>query len=157
MNTKQFSDWLQQVNDIEIIKVNETSVMFFCNTDNVVSKVTAIAEKTGNPLTLHTNQNKICMCLHNHDLASFYKAWNRENKKGLPDLSWVTCKQMADELKKRENLTFALVWMEELGHDNISFEANGNPTILCGLLTRSLNIAIRWADKNLDFHEPKED
>ena len=29
MNTKQFSDWLQQVNDIEIIKVNETSVMFF--------------------------------------------------------------------------------------------------------------------------------
>ena len=61
MNTKQFSDWLQQVNDIEIIKVNETSVMFFCNTDNVVSKVTAIAEKTGNPLTLHTNQNKICM------------------------------------------------------------------------------------------------
>ena len=47
----------------------------------------------------------------------------------------------------------ALSWLEENSLDNISFEGNGDPTKLCGLLARGLNLAINWADKNMDFQK----
>jgi len=76
---------------------------------------------------------------------------------GIPDLSLVTLRQMAVELKQRENLCFALVWMEQSERDNIAIEGSGNPTQLVGLLARGLNMAIDWADKNIKFRRPKDE
>jgi hypothetical protein len=76
---------------------------------------------------------------------------------GLPDLSLLTIRQMANELKQRQGLAFALVWIENAERDNIAIEGSGNPTQLVGLLSRGSHIAIEWADKNIKFFQPKEE
>ena len=72
---------------------------------------------------------------------------------GIPDLSLVTIKQMVEELKKRKNLVFSLVWIENNERDNIAIEGSGNPTQLIGLLTRGVHMAIEWADKSIRFNK----
>lgn len=157
MTTQEFSDWLSTIDDVEIIKTEEDKICFFCAEEDLVVKFTKVAEDSKNILSIQTHENKICFCLHNNDLDLFVKKWLGENKKGVPDLSWVTTKQMALELKKRDNLTFVLLWMEDSGYDNISLEASGNPTTLCGMLIRGLNMAVKHADKNINFIEPKDE
>jgi len=76
---------------------------------------------------------------------------------GLPDLSLVTIRQMAMELKQRNNLTFALLWIENNERDNIAIEGSGNPTQLVGLLARGSHMAIEWADKNIKFYRPRDE
>jgi len=76
---------------------------------------------------------------------------------GLPDLSLVTMRQMATELKTRQNLCFAMVWMEDNDKENISIEGNGNPTQLVGLLSRGLYMTVEWSNKNIKFKNPSED
>lgn len=73
---------------------------------------------------------------------------------GIPDLSLVTIRQMANELKRRDNICFALVWMEDTERDNIAIEGSGHPTQVVGLLTRGTNMAVEWADKNIRFQRP---
>lgn len=75
---------------------------------------------------------------------------------GLPDLSLVTIRQIATELKQRHNLTFAIVWIENTERDNIAIEGSGKPTELVGLLSRGTHMAIEWADKNIKFHKPDD-
>jgi hypothetical protein len=87
--------------------------------------------------------------------GSLVKAKYREL--GLPDMSLLTIRQMAAELKRRDGLTFALVWIENAERDNIAIEGSGNPTQLVGLLTRGSHMAIEWADKNIKFFKPRED
>ena len=89
------------------------------------------------------------------DTGTLAKA--RHKELGLPDLSLTTIRQMANELKKRENLCFAVVWIEDNDRDNIAIEGSGNPTQLVGLLARGLHMAIEWADKNIKFHNPPSD
>jgi hypothetical protein len=81
----------------------------------------------------------------------------RQKELGLPDMSLTTIRQMATELKKRENLCFAIVWIEDNDRDNIAIEGSGNPTQLVGLLARGLHMAIEWADKNIKFHNPNNE
>lgn len=81
----------------------------------------------------------------------------KQKELGLPDLSFVTIRQMAMELKQRHNLTFALVWIENNDRDNIAIEGSGNPTQLVGLLARGSHMAIEWADKNIHFYRPKDE
>jgi len=157
MSTKEFSEWLSDIDGIEVIKVEEDKVIFVCLNEDIVLKLTTIAQETKNLLSILNLDGKICFCLYNNDLQAFVKKWSGENKKGIPDLSWVTIKQMAAELKKRDNLTFALIWMEDSGYDNISLEGSGNPTVLCGILSRGLNLAIRHADNNIEYKELKDD
>jgi len=76
---------------------------------------------------------------------------------GIPDLSLVTMRQLANELKQRSNLTFALVWIEDHEIDNIAIEGAGNPTQIIGLLSRGTHLAIEWADKNIKFFKPDGD
>jgi len=76
---------------------------------------------------------------------------------GLPDLSFVTMRQIATELKGRQNLCFAMVWMEDNEKENISIEGSGNPTQLVGLLSRGLYMTIEWSNKNIKFKQPPED
>ncbi len=123
----------------------------------MVIKVTEIAEKSEHILSIKTFENKLCFCLQNRNFSEFVSLWYGETKKGIPDLSWVTIRQMADELKKRDNLTFAILWIEDSGHENISLEASGNPTTLCGMLTRGLNLAVKYADKNIGYNQTQDD
>jgi hypothetical protein len=81
----------------------------------------------------------------------------KQKELGLPDLSLITIRQMAAELKQRNGLTFALVWIENAERDNIAIEGSGNPTQLVGLLTRGSHMAIEWADKNIKFFKPRDD
>jgi hypothetical protein len=81
---------------------------------------------------------------------------NRQSKYkefGLPDLSLVTIKQMVEELKKRKNLVFSLVWIENNERDNIAIEGSGNPTQLVGLLARGVHMAIEWADRSIRYNK----
>ena len=64
---------------------------------------------------------------------------------------------MASELKKRKNLTFALVWMEEDGIENFNIEAVGNPTMLCGMLTRGVNMTTNWAESKAKYEDEEEE
>lgn len=75
---------------------------------------------------------------------------------GIPDLSLVTIKQMTNELKNRQNLIFALVWVENNEKDNISVEGSGQPNQLIGILSRATHIAINWADQNIKFKKSEE-
>ena len=81
----------------------------------------------------------------------------KQKELGLPDLSLLTIRQMASELKQRTGLVFALVWIENAERDNIAIEGSGNPTQLVGLLSRGTHMAIEWADKNIKFFKPKDD
>lgn len=82
---------------------------------------------------------------------------HKHQELGIPDLSLVTIRQMANELKLRQNLTFAVVWIESNERDNIAIEGSGNPTQLVGLLARGLHMAIEWADKNIKFYRPRDE
>lgn len=158
MNKEEFVDWLKNLSSIEIVAFDDTDkILFLCTDENVVIKLTEVAEKSDHILSIRKVEDKLCFCLHtNNNYQNFVSSWYGDNKKGLPDLSWVTIKQMAEELKKRENLSFALVYIEHTGYENISLEASGNPTTLCGMLTRALNLAVKHADKNIDYHEPQD-
>lgn len=81
----------------------------------------------------------------------------KQQELGIPDLSLTTIRQMATELKKRENLCFAVVWIEDNERDNIAIEGSGNPTQLVGLISRGLHMTIEWADKNIKFHKPQSE
>ena len=99
------------------------------------------------------------LLVFNKNLISILESNSKQSKAkelGIPDLSLVTLRQMAIELKNRSNLTFALVWIENNDRDNIAIEGSGHPTQLVGLLTRGTHMAIEWADKNIKFHRPDE-
>lgn len=66
------------------------------------------------------------------------------------DLSLITINQISAELKKRPNLSFAIVWSENNGKENISLEGNGNPNNIVGLLTRGTHMAVEWANRKKD-------
>lgn len=89
-------------------------------------------------------------------LMALHKPLDKNKELGLPDLSLVTIRQMANELKQRSNVVFALVWIENSERDNIAVEGSGNPTQLVGLLTRGTHMAIDWADKNIKFFKPQD-
>jgi hypothetical protein len=116
------------------------------------------SEKTAFQIVFHEDKERI-LKVFSARIKQFLER-QREPKYdqyGVPDLSLVTIKQIAKELKKRENLSFAMVWMEDSNKDNIAIEGNGNPTHLVGLLARGLHMAIEWSDKYLHFKKPDEE
>lgn len=90
--------------------------------------------------------DKIDACLYAAIALNFPKH-DKFLEYGLSDLSLTTISQMANELKKRENLQFALIWIENNATDNISVEGNGPFTTLVGLITRGLHLLINYSDK----------
>jgi hypothetical protein len=88
--------------------------------------------------------------LHNDEGGVDYIGFPKHDKSleyGVSDLSLTTINQMISELKKRENLLFALIWIENNETDNISIEGNGTITNLSGLITRGLHLLINYGDK----------
>jgi len=159
MTTQEFAEWFSKIENIVIEEVKEDRVFFECMDEVLLHKITKVAEKTDNFLSLHSHKKSIVLCLHKHKLENFVKVWEepKANKKGVPDMTFVTCRQMADQLKKRDNLTFALIWMEEDSVDNFNIEASGNPTTLCGMFTRAVHMAVNWAEKDIQYEEPETD
>jgi hypothetical protein len=92
------------------------------------------------------------LCEANINKVSIYA----EEELGLPDLSLCTITQMAEELKTRENINFALVWIENSEKDNISLQAKGNATQIIGLLARGQQIALDWTNQNLKYKKKND-
>jgi len=117
-------------------------------------------EKSAYQLIFNEDKNKYILMLLKK-IEALQKTGNARKAKnqelGLPDLSLVTIKQMTTELKNRQNLCFALVWMEDNEKENISIEGSGNPNQLVGLLSRGLYMTIEWSNKNIKFKQPPEE
>lgn len=90
--------------------------------------------------------DKIDACLYVAVAKNFPKH-DKWLEYGVSDLSLTTVTQMANELKKRENILFSLIWIENNETDNISIEGNGTLTNLVGLITRGLHLLINYSDK----------
>jgi hypothetical protein len=117
-------------------------------------------EDTSYQLFFEDGASNTAILVLNKKLNSIIESTPRQAKLkelGLPDLTLVTIRQMAIELKQRHNLTFALVWIENNERDHIAIEGSGSPTQLVGLLSRGTHMAIEWADKSIKFHRPKDD
>jgi hypothetical protein len=121
-------------------KSKDTSYQLVIEDHNTLNAIILLTKKLDNMLSAGGDDKKA-----------------KQSELGLPDLSLVTIRQMATELKQRSGLTFALVWIENTERDNIAIEGSGNPTQLVGLLTRGSHMAIEWADKNIKFYKPKEE
>ena len=90
--------------------------------------------------------DKVDACLY-VAIAKNFPKHDKYLEYGLNDLSLTTISQMAAELKKRENIQFALIWIESNETENISIEGNGPFTSLVGLVTRGLHLLINYSDK----------
>jgi len=178
---KSFIDNLNSLEGIDIFQKEmepTTWVFFSCESDHSIALLTALVEEIADDkickmmnLTHPINEDKPAYQLVFHQdvdrllklFSSRIKMFVEKNKVvaydeyGVPDLSLVTIKQIAKELKNRKNLTFAMVWMEENIKDNIAIEGNGNPTHLVGLLARGLHMAIEWSDRYLKFNKQDKD
>lgn len=109
-------------------------------------------------LSLHSDGKKMFFCLHKHQYEKFIELFEGKKLEScIPDLSLVTIEQMMSELKKRKNISFAFVMMEHSDIENISLEASGNPTFICGLLARATNLAAQYADKNINYYYSGEE
>jgi len=122
--------------DISLTSLDDHSFKLILNSVDLEKNVQALADRL---IVLISKQDS--------ERRSKYKEF------GIPDLSLVTIKQMVEELKKRKNLVFSLVWIENNERDNIAIEGSGNPTQLIGLLTRGVHMAIEWADKSIRFNK----
>ena len=151
-------------NEINLVsisnQINEIKDQYYCNllviTNNDDPNQTSyqiIIEGNDKLTTINvlTKKLKAINDVHGNIRRSKY------DELGIPDLSLVTIRQMAIELKHRENLTFALVWIDNNEKDNIAIEGSGNPTHLVGLLARATHMAIEWAEKSIKFYKPNND
>ena len=174
---------LEKFKDLKIIESNieEAWIQFTCDKQTVSAIVYQIvelqefyeisfvtlgedddSEDISYEIILPTKKTQTAIKVLTKKLLNLHKS-NLNIKKaekiesGLPDLSLVTIKQMTSELKTRDNLVFALIWVENNDKDNIAIEGSGNPTQLIGLLARGTHMAIEWADKNIKFYRPPEE
>jgi hypothetical protein len=158
MTTKQFANWLSTIDGITVISIEKDKVYFFITKEQLVVKVTKTANESDNFLSLHSDSTKMMFCLHNHQYKKFVELFeDRKVQDVIPDLSLVTVDQMIDELKKRKNISFAFIMTEHTSVDNLSLEASGNPTFICGLLARATNLAAKYADKNINYYQSGEE
>jgi hypothetical protein len=158
MITKEFAKWLSNVDGVTLSSIEEDKVYFYITKENLVVKITKVANESDNFLSLHSDGTKMLFCLHKHQYRKFIEFFDGKKKEGIiPDLSLVTVEQMLDELKKRKNITFAFVMMEHANIENIVLEASGNPTFICGLLARATNLASKYADKDINYYYTGEE
>jgi len=176
MNFEEFLNSFKRIEGIKILESKDGPyfVSYSVLLDSTQKEMESIIEELrGNfacDISLHSiDENSFKIVLGSIDLESNLKSFsnkilelvvkqedNRKSKYkefGLPDLSLVTIKQMVEELKKRKNLVFSLVWIENNERDNIAIEGSGNPTQLVGLLARGVHMAIEWADRSIRFNK----
>lgn len=158
MTTKEFSKWFSSIEGITITSIEEDRVYFIVTKETLVVKITTAANESDNFLSLHSDGTRMLFCLHKHQYNKFIEMFEGKKPEGvIPDLSLVTVEQMMEELKKRSNISFAFVKVEHSEVENISLEASGNPTFICGLLARATSLAAKYADKNIDYYYTGEE
>lgn len=153
-----FKSEAEKISAVLSSQVNELREQYGCaililiNPDN--------QEDVSYQLLFEGGESNTAIIVLNKKLSTIVESTPRQAKMkelGIPDLTLVTIRQIAMELKQRHNLTFALVWIENNERDNIAIEGSGAPTQLVGLLTRGTHMAIEWADKNIKFHRPQDE
>lgn len=173
----KLADVLDSFADVEVKEVGKTPnyfIKFICTTENsfklINTQLTAAKthvdfilqeEELENSTSLllefegsteQKNKNiKILIKIFDNIVNSKSLTAAKNKELGLPDLSLCTVHQMAEELKRRKNLVFAMVWIEGNEKDNITLEASGNPTQIIGLLSRGHYMAIEWTDQKLKY------
>jgi|688.fasta_scaffold71508_7 hypothetical protein len=161
MTTEEFSYWFDKIEGVQVIKLDTDKVYFSLGSENLIKKITKTSNLSDNFLSLHDDKEGIIFCIHRHKLDKFIEIWENKcavnAKYGTPDLSFVTVSQMMHELKKRQNISFVFVMSENLNVSNITLEASGNPTYLCGLLARGQHLANKFAEKDIKYHQEGED
>lgn len=153
MNTKEFCEWAKDNNEIQITSWTDEKIYLLPTSETSFLKLINVADRSKNFISLHPQDDSVIYCLHNNNLEEFILHWEKEttsNVKGIADLTWATCQQIGDELKSRENLIFALMWMEGNELEKLSVEAGGNPTLVAGMVTRGLNLILNWAAKPIE-------
>lgn len=80
----------------------------------------------------------------------------QRNQDEQSDLSLMTIRDFAAELRRRPNLCFAIVCIEDNGRDNLAIESRGNPTEVVGILARGMKKVIEWADKDIKWSTPAD-
>jgi hypothetical protein len=157
---------LKKIPEISVLSINDDPpCISFSTTENIFSAVFSEIDVSSHFKIVKENNNYKIIFENESIIDEFSEKlvaiveslYLPKNNLGIPDLSLVTIRQMAVELKKRSNITFAIVWIENSQKDNIAIEGSGNPTQLVGLLSRGVHMAIEWADKNIKFYRPKED
>jgi hypothetical protein len=161
MTTEEFSYWFDKIEGVQVIKLDTDKVYFSLGSENLIKKITKTSNLSDNFLSLHDDKEGIIFCIHRHKLDKFIEIWENKcavnAKYGTPDLSFVTVSQMMHELKKRQNISFVFVMSENLNVSNITLEASGHPTYLCGLLARGQHLANKFAEKDIKYHQEGED
>ena len=161
MTTEEFSFWFDKIEGVQVIKLEQDRVYFSLGSENLIKKITKTCNISDNFLSLHDDKEGIIFCIHKHKFDKFVEIWENKSaintKYGTPDLSFVTVHQMMSELKKRQNISFVFVMSENLNLNNITLEASGNPTYLCGLLARGQHLANKFAEKNIKYHQEDDD
>lgn len=143
------------------VEDEETQLIFLSLIKEIKNKDVFIKEsKNFCKLLILTNEPNVVYSVYSQilylTLVQEEKRKNKFQEIGIPDLSLVTIKQMTEELKKRNNLVFALVWIENNERDNIAIEGSGDPTQLVGLLSRGTHMAIEWAEKSIRFFKKNQ-
>ena len=176
-----FYNMVSKLNGVQIFQHEQdpvTWLFFSCDSEYSLALINAIVQEIDDDktckiveLTHPVDQDKFAyqLVLHKDKENLFSKFISKinsyldsskvikYNEFGNPDLSLMTIKQLAKELKKRQNLSFSIVWMEDTNKENIAIEGNGNPTQVVGLLARGLHMAIEWSDKFLKISKPDQD
>lgn len=176
MDEKDFISFLETFSALEGLQVINSElpywIQFYCFSQDIMDDLLSQIEDTNckilplpdkeNPqeiyykLTFENDFSLLFKRLKNYLDSGNYRT-AKLNELGIPDLSMVTIRQMAVELKQRKNICFALMWMEDNERDNIAIEGSGNPTQLVGLISRGLHMAIEWSDKNIKFQRPNDE
>jgi hypothetical protein len=160
MTTEEFAMWFDKIEAVQVVKLEPDRVFFSLGSENLIKKITKTCDESDNFLSIHYDKDGIVFCIHNHKLQMFVDIWENRTtitKYGTPDLSLVTTKQMMNELKKRQNISFVFIMTDNVNSNNIILEASGNPTYLCGLLARGQHLANKFAEKDLRYQTDDED
>ncbi len=160
MTTKEFFEWAQKYEELGASSYDENKIYF-----NIADKINLegfliLATRSGCEAQIVIKDEKVQYCLTSSNLdvfVSIYEDALKATNAGYPDLSWATCKQIGKELKKRQNLTFVLLWIEDDYVDNIHIEASGEANTVIGLATRGLNLIVNATEKRTRIIDTSDD
>lgn len=160
MTPEEFFNWSKKYPDLGVCAYDEKKVYFLLEDVESLKGFLILAGKVGFEPTVIIKEEAIHYGVNEEflqSLSAHYEAIIGELQKGVPDLSWATCKQMSNELKRRNNITFVLVWMEENYYDNIHIEASGEANTVIGLATRGLSLLVNATEKRTKIIDSSEE
>jgi hypothetical protein len=160
MTPKDFFDWSQKYPELGVQAYDEKRVYFILQDAQSLEGFLVLTHKIGCEPQVAIVEKNVNYCVPAEHLSSFNKEYERsmlDMRKGIPDLQWATCKQIGSELKKRENLTFVLLWMEDDYFDNLHIEASGEANSIIGLTTRGLNILLNTTEKRTKIQDSSDE